>query len=95
MKPKKKLPDMQPGKRYRGWGYVNEYREFVFEPEQTGTREGVMKCICTRDGVSLSQTREHLIIHFKVRKSPLKLELLKNVLSKFNLVHKLLNEYEI
>ena len=95
MNQKKKLPEMKQGVRYRGWGYVNEYREFVFEPEQTGSREGVVKAICTRDGVRLSQTRENLLVYLKVKKSSDKLELIKRILGKFNIVNQLLNEYEI
>ena len=86
---------MEPGKRYRGYGYLNEYKEFVFEPENTGAREGMIKSICTRDGVSLSHTKENLIIHLKVKKTADRIKMMQAVLSKLNIITKLLQEYEI
>lgn len=92
---KKKKSEMIPGKRYRGWGFLNEYREFCFEPEETGSREGVIKQICSRDGISLSETKGNLLIRVKVPKEPNKAILVSNILRKVNSISKLIYEYDI
>lgn len=86
---------MLPGKRYRGYGFINEYKEFCFEPEDTGSRAGVIKQIAVREGVSLSETKTLLLIKIKVEKAPTRLELLKLVSNAYNTIVKLLKEYEI
>lgn len=86
--------NMEPGKRYRGYGFINEYNEFCFEPENTGSRAGLVKQITVRDGVSLSHTRDNLLIHIKVQKSHDVVTLLRNVMSKFNIIGKLIQEYD-
>ncbi|MBQ5712871.1 MAG: hypothetical protein IIV77_00035 [Bacteroidaceae bacterium] len=86
---------MIPGKRYRGYGFVNEFKEFCFEPENTGSREGVIKAICTRDGIGVSETREHLLIRIKMRKCPNLLERIKELSKVYNQLLKIFREYEI
>lgn len=86
---------MIPGKRYRGYGYINEYKEFIFEPENTGARAGAIKQICSRDGVSVAETKNYILIHIKMDKYP---DLLKRLgaLSKiFNNIINIFKDYEI
>lgn len=92
---KTKKDAMVPGKKYRGWGFVNEYNEFTFEPEETGTRQGVIKQITVKDGVSLSETKDHLLIRLKVRKETNKALLVNNVFKKVNELSKLILQYDI
>ena len=86
---------MIPGKRYKGYGFINEYKEFCFEPEDTGSRAGVIKQIAVREGVSLSETKTLLLIKIKVEKVATRLDLLKSVSNAYNTIVKLLKEYEI
>ena len=91
----KKKETMIPGKRYRGYGYVNEYKEFCFEPENTGSREGVIKAICSRDGVSLSETKDYILIRAKLPKCNNLLDRLKGLAKVYNEIVRILREYEI
>ena len=86
---------MVPGKRYRGYGYVNEYREFCFEPENTGSREGVIKAICSREGVGISETQKYLLIRIKMPKCTNLLDRLKELAKVYNQIVKIFREYEI
>lgn len=87
--------NMQPGKRYRGYGYINEFKEFCFEPENTGSREGVIKAICTRDGIGVSETREHLLIRVKMAKCSNLLDRLRELTKVYNKIVKIFREYDI
>lgn len=86
---------MVPGRRYRGYGYVNEFKEFCFEPEATGSREGVIKAICTRGGVGISETRQYLLIRVKMAKCTNLLDRLRELARAYNEIVKILREYEI
>lgn len=86
---------MVPGKRYRGYGYVNEYKEFCFEPENTGSRAGVIKAICNREGVGISETQNYLLIRIKMPKCTNLLDRLKELAKVYNQIVKIFREYEI
>lgn len=86
---------MVPGKRYRGYGYVNEYKEFCFEPENTGSREGVIKSICNREGVGISETQKYLLIRIKMPKCTNLLDRLKELAKVYNQIVKIFREYDI
>lgn len=62
---KRELP---VGEKVRGYGLLNEYGEFEFIPEQTGTRKGKVKQVCQTDFFTLSETRQKVIIHVSFEK---------------------------
>lgn len=91
----KQKESMIPGKRYRGYGYVNEFKEFFFEPEETGSREGVIKSICNRDGISLSETKNLILVRMKMPKCTNVMDRLLNLAKMYNIVVNVLKSYEI
>lgn len=96
MKTKKlKKGQLEVGKRYRGYGVLNEYGEFNFEPENTGSRAGMIKQVAVRDGVSLSHTKDNLIVHMKIRKSMNQRDYLRDIMRKVDVLLGLLKEYDI
>ena len=38
--------NLEPGVKYRGTGWVNEYGEFQFQPEQKGSKPNNLKIVC-------------------------------------------------
>ena len=75
---------MVPGKRYRGYGFINEYKEFCFEPEQTGAHEGREKSVCVRDGVRVSATKNLVIVKFNLEKQEEKSAYIKRLVQIYN-----------
>lgn len=74
--------DLEIGKKYRGYGLVNEYGEFDFIPEQTGARTGKIKQVKETERYILSTSQKKVMIHIRLeRVSGLKLvqELLKTM----------------
>lgn len=59
---------MEPGKRYKGTAFINEYGEFDFTPYQQGTRENGMKVVRDADDYSIYESAEWLKISVKVKK---------------------------
>lgn len=86
---------MIPGKRYRGYGFINEYKEFCFEPEQTGAHEGREKSICVRNGVRVSQTQKLIIVKFNLEKQDDKSAYIKRLVQIYNTISKIIRDYEI
>ena len=95
MKKKREKMELVPGTRYRGWGVVNDYGQFDFTPEATGTREGTIKQVCQRDGVTVSHTKNHIIVHIKMRKLVNLTQYMGEVWNKFSTAINILREYEI
>lgn len=91
----KQRENMIPGKRYRGYGYLNEFKEFCFEPEDTGSRAGAIKQICTREGVSVSESKNYLLIHIKMEKCKDALQRILLAGKKYNIIVKILQDYDI
>ena len=92
---KLKKGQLEVGKRYRGYGTLNEYGEFSFEPENTGIRAGVIRQIAVRDGVTLSHTRDNLIVHMKIKKSENQRDYLREIMKRVDVLLGLLKDYEI
>ena len=86
---------MIPGKRYRGYGFINEYKEFCFEPEQTGAHEGREKSVCVRDGVRVSATKNLVIVKFNLEKEDDKVNYFKKLTKIYNTISNIMQEYEI
>ena len=86
---------MIPGKRYRGYGFINEYKEFCFEPEQTGAHEGREKSVCVRNGVRVSQTQKLIIVKFNLEKQDDKSAYIKRLVQIYNTISTIINDYEI
>lgn len=64
----KKRIDIPVGQKVRGYGILNEYGEFEFVPEQTGSRQGRQKIIKTGDNYTLSSTTNSIILHCRVQR---------------------------
>lgn len=90
----KKRIEITPGVKYRGYGYINEFGEFEFIPEQKGANEGRRKCVKTGDGWTVATTRNFVTIHLCV---PIKLTRMGRIIkstSMFNECLTVLNSYE-
>lgn len=59
---------MQVGKKYRGYGILNEYGEFDFLPEETGSRSGKIKTIKETSSYVLSTTNKKVLIHIRLER---------------------------
>lgn len=86
---------MQPGVKYRGYGLVNEYGEFEFIPENTGSRQGRKKIIKEGDGYNVSNTNAHIVIHLLLKKENERIKLVKEYMKLVNNVLEILRDYEI
>lgn len=86
----KKRLDLEVGRKYRGYGLINEYGEFEFTPEETGSRKGVMKTVKEADGYSIKTTEKLVIVHFSLEKNGKSMVMIKMLMDIFN---KLINDF--
>lgn len=66
MKAKREMP---VGQKVRGYGILNEYGEFDFIPEQTGSRKGQVRFVKETDTYTISVTKNKILIHLKMDKA--------------------------
>lgn len=64
---KKKL-ELKPGVKYKGYCMLNEFGEIDFTPEQTGSRQGVVKLLKEAEGYSLRYSKERVLIHINIKR---------------------------
>ena len=88
---------MQPGKRYRGYGMVNDYKEFIFTPEATGSQHGREKVLQTwqQNMMTLKETKNYLIVTMKETKGKQEAELIRSLMMKFNELYNFVKSHEI
>lgn len=92
-----KKEEMKPGVKYKGYGFINEFKEFCFQPEATGSQAGREKMIKAwpDDMISLKETKNYLIITMKEAKSVDESERVRELMRKFNLIFNFLRDYEV
>ena len=86
--------EMIPGKRYRGYGFINDYKEFCFEPEHTGAHAGQIKEVVVRDGIRVSESKKLIIVKLNIDKQSDKLQYLKELARAYNQLAKIFQEYD-
>lgn len=94
---KLKKEEMKPGVKYKGYGFINEFKEFCFQPEATGSQAGREKMVKAwpDDMITLKETKNYLIITMKEDKTSDEAERVRDLMRKFNLIFNFLKTYEI
>lgn len=69
---------MEPGKKYRGYGYINEYGEMHFEPTQQGASPNNMKIVRHDADYTLYESKNYWRMSVKVKKSNDKMTIISN-----------------
>lgn len=64
---RKKL-DLEPGRKYRGYALLNEYGEFEFTPENTGSRSGSIKTLKETERYIISTSKKKVFIHIRLER---------------------------
>lgn len=89
-----KKVDFPVGQKVKGYGVLNEYGEFEFTPEQTGSRAGQIKQLKQGDGYAISYSKKRVIIHLNIAKKD-SLGMIKELMSKVSAVICTLKTYEL
>lgn len=56
---------MEPGKKYRGYGWINTKREFFFHAHQTGTGKRIENVV-DEQTFSIQKTSQHILCKIKI-----------------------------
>lgn len=59
---------LEPGRKYRGSGWVNEYGEIHFRPEQKGSKPQNMHLVYEESDLSISESANFFKIMVKIEK---------------------------
>lgn len=91
----RKKIDLEQGKKYKGYGLLNEYGEFEFIPENTGAHKGRRKLLREGANYSVYTSREACTVRITVKKQSNVLGMVKEFLSICDTVITILRTYEI
>lgn len=83
------------GVKIRGYGIPNEYGEFTFIPEETGAHAGRQKIVFQDGGTTVKETKEHLLLSFKVKKGKAWTETVPQIYNAVNAAVTRLKNYEV
>ncbi|MBR3380575.1 MAG: hypothetical protein IKG72_10775 [Bacillus sp. (in: Bacteria)] len=89
----KQVRNMVPGQKYRGYGLLNEFGEFEFVPEETGSRKGRVKLVTQGNGYAISMTNKNIIVRININRKGTVLSRYKDLMSKVSEVLERIKEY--
>lgn len=92
---KKQKLEMEAGVKYRGYGFINEFGEFEFTPEATGSRQGSVKILKTGENFTVSYSSRSIIFHGRLERGLNMIERIRKLTSMFNVIFQVIKEYEI
>jgi hypothetical protein len=97
MSDKLKKEELVPGVKYKGYGMLNDYKEFIFTPEKTGSRAGREKILQSWDDMemSLKETKNYLIVSMKLAKGTKENDLVHALMGRFNSLYNFFKTHEI
>ncbi len=95
MAEKMKQVQMIPGKRYRGYGYINNYKQFCFEPEATGSQAGREVALMSWELASLKKTKNYMIATIKIPLEMGQPDMALHLMCKINEIDKFIRTHEI
>lgn len=89
--------EMQPGVRYKGYAFLNKFREFCFTPEATGSQAGREKLLQSwpEQGTTIKETKNYIIVTIKESKTLEEPARARSLMSKFNLIFNFLKTHAI
>ena len=82
---------MTPGKRYKGYGSINEFGEFDFTPSQVGSKPDQKKIIKETDEYTLYETKNFVLTSIRVPKT---LSVFNRILFLLQNVDKIVSEFK-
>lgn len=82
---------MTPGKRYKGYGSINEFGEFDFTPSQVGSKPDQKKIIKETDDYTLYETKNFVLTSIRVPKT---LTVFKRILFLLSIVDNIVTEFK-
>lgn len=86
--------DFVVGQKVKGYGVLNEFGEFEFTPEQTGSRAGQIKQLKQGDGYAISYSKKRVIVHLNIAKGN-SLSMIKELMGKVSAVILAFKNYEL
>lgn len=86
--------EMKPGVKYKGYGLLNEFGEFEFLPEQTGSRSGQTKLVRQGDDYTVSTTSKSIIVHMRMDKEGTMLDRLKRYSDLTTIILSIIRDYD-
>lgn len=86
---------MQPGVKYPGYGFINEFGEFQFTPAEVGSRKEQKKLVKETNDSSVYKTNKYIILHCRVDRKLSIVDRIKKIVELMNDFIVIFRSYEI
>ena len=90
----KKPKNMVVGQKYRGYGLLNEFGEFEFVPEMTGSHTGRVNEFKRGDGYTVKTSRDFIFFYLKIKRKGTTLQRISDLMNHIDLIINILRDYE-
>ncbi len=90
----KQLVEYQQGVKYPGYGILNEFGEFTFIPQETGSRKEQKKCLVEDKEYTVYYTKNKIILHCTMPRTLSRNERIRKVLNLLDNFIKVLQNYD-
>ena len=89
--------EMKPGVKYKGYAFINKFKEFCFTPEATGSQAGREKLLkqWAEQGTTIKETKNYIIVTIKESKQLDEPSRARSLMSKFNLIFNFLKNHAV
>lgn len=84
---------IEVGVKYRGYGYLNEYGQWCFTPEETGSRVGQRSLVTEGDCFTVASTKKKVLVHLTFERGS-RAEMLANLFNVMNNLISVFKNYE-
>lgn len=91
----RKKMQLEPGRKYKGYGWLNEYGQINFQASQQGTCENKMALVKESETFSLYESKQYLKVAVKIEKKLDKIEIIKQFMNAFKAACVELKNYDI
>lgn len=90
----KQLLKLEPGIKYAGYAWLNEYGEVHFEPAQKGSQAGREKLVTRGENYSVHTTKSNILFRLKISREGNLIQRMNNLMQVVNHLIDVIRKYD-
>lgn len=95
MEDRLKEQELVPGKRYKGYGWVNSYMEMFFRPQAEGSHAGQIKKVAETDRCKLSLSKKYVLLNIRIPRGTGRTYYFRQIMSIVDEMLEFINKYNL
>lgn len=91
----KSTKELKPGVKYPGYGFINDFGEFQFQPSEVGSRQGQRKLLKSDADFTVYTTNNLLILHCSIERKLPRMGRIQKMMQIIDKFLSILKDYDI